>query len=135
MRKTVPLGSEPPMPRHTHGKQSHRRSRTPERTTAPRQQRSPARDVDAQALTLRESGSSFSAIARILQLGRATDAHRCFVRALQGHEDMERRHLLNNEAARLDVLEQRIRDRDAADPAKVERRLLGVARLREALER
>ena len=38
-----------------------------------------------------------------------------------------------NEEARLDRLEQRIRDRDAADVAKVARRLQGVTRLREAM--
>jgi len=61
------------------------------------------------------------------------DAHRCFVRAVNAHDGDERRRLVANEEGRLDQLEQRIRDRDAADSTKVERRLRGVAELREAM--
>jgi hypothetical protein len=93
-----------------------------------------APELDAQALALREAGSSFSAIARILELERAVDAHRCFVRALNAHDGEERRRLVDNEEARLDRLERRIRDRDAADAAKIARRLHGVTNLREAIE-
>ncbi|HVX20289.1 MAG TPA: hypothetical protein VHB02_02970 [Acidimicrobiales bacterium] len=82
---------------------------------------------------MREAGASYSAIARTLELARATDAHRSFVRAVNGHDDARRRRLVDNEEVRLDQLEQRIRDRDAPDVAKVERRLLGVANLREAM--
>jgi hypothetical protein len=89
--------------------------------------------VDALVLTLREGGSSYSAIARRLELGRATDAHRSFLRALSAHDGAERQRLVQGEEARLDLLEQRIRDRDAADPDKVSRRLLGVDTLREAI--
>jgi hypothetical protein len=81
---------------------------------------------------LRESGKSFSAIARTLGFDRATEAHRSFVRALGAREGDERRQLVKNEQARLDLLEQRIRERDAKDVTKLERRLLGVQRLREA---
>jgi hypothetical protein len=41
--------------------------------------------------------------------------------------------LIKSEEARLDDLEQRIRNRDAADVPKLERRLLGVQKLREAV--
>lgn len=61
------------------------------------------------------------------------DAHRCFLRGLNAHDDKERRRLVDNEGARLDRLEQRIRDRDAADAAKIVRRLRGVSILREAI--
>ncbi len=69
-----------------------------------------------------------------MELGRATDAHKSFVRALGTREGDERRQLIKNEEARLDLLEQRIRDRDGADAAKVERRLQGVKRLRESIQ-
>jgi hypothetical protein len=46
-----------------------------------------APEIDAQALTLREAGTSFSTIARMLELERAVDAHRCFIRALNAHDD------------------------------------------------
>jgi hypothetical protein len=92
-----------------------------------------APETDAQALALREAGSSFSAIARMLELERAVDAHRCFVRALNAHDGKQRRQLVDNEEARLDRLEERIRDRDAADATKIARRLQGVTNLREAI--
>jgi hypothetical protein len=82
---------------------------------------------------LRESGKSYSAIARTLGFDRATEAHRSFVRALGAREGDERRQLVKNEEARLDQLEQRIRERDAKDVTKLERRLQGVQRLREAI--
>lgn len=89
--------------------------------------------MDAQVLALREGGSSFSAIARRLELGRAIDAHRSFVRALGSRDGAERVRLVGNEEARLDRLEARIRERDAAEPDKITRRLLGVAKLRESI--
>ena len=58
---------------------------------------------------------------------------RSFVRALGTKEGDERKQLVKNEEARLDQLEQRIRERDAADVPKLERRLLGVKKLREAI--
>jgi len=61
------------------------------------------------------------------------DAHRAFIRAISSRSGEEQRHLVANEQARLDKLEVRIRDRDAADPEKRERRLLAVAQLRAAL--
>lgn len=89
--------------------------------------------MDAQVLALREGGSSFSAIARRLELPRAVDAHRSFLRALSAHAGNDRKQLVEGEEERLDQLERRIRTRDAADPEKLERRLVGVGKLRDAL--
>jgi hypothetical protein len=50
-----------------------------------------------------------------------------------GHHADERRQLLENEEARLDRLESRTRERDAAAAAKIERRLLGVTKFRKAI--
>ena len=122
------------MPRRNQGKQSSRRSTpTTEKSVGPRRRRGSSRETDAEALTLRESGKSFSAIARALGLDRATEAHRSFVRAVETHEGDERRQLIEREGTRLDALELRIRTRDAADEQKLERRLLGVKKLREAI--
>lgn len=82
---------------------------------------------------VREGGASYSAIARTLELGRAVEAHRRFVHALSAHDGAERQRLVASEEARLDRLEQRIRDRDAAEPEKAKRRLLGVDKLRQAV--
>lgn len=122
------------MPRRTHTNLSKKRLTGVERKGSARR-RLPAHELDAQALALREAGSSYSAIARALELHRATDAHRSFVRALGAHDTVDRHRLAGNEEARLDRLEQRIRDRDAPDAEKIERRLRGVANLREAIRR
>jgi guanylate kinase len=42
--------------------------------------------------------------------------------------------MIAREETRLDELEQRIRTRDAADAEKLERRLLGVKKLRAAIQ-
>ncbi|MGH9046587.1 MAG: hypothetical protein ACRDVW_04655 [Acidimicrobiales bacterium] len=91
--------------------------------------------TDREALELREGGASYSSIARQLELRRATDAHLAFIRALRSSSDEDRQRLTENEQLRLDQLETRIRDRDAAQPEKVERRLAAVGQLRAALER
>jgi hypothetical protein len=105
-----------------------------ERGGSPKRKRIPAHEVDAQVLALREGGSSYSAIARQLELERAVDAHRSFVRALGARDGAERQRLVDNEAARLDRLEQRIRDRDAGEPDKITRRVAGVDKLRAAIQ-
>jgi hypothetical protein len=84
-------------------------------------------------LALREEGKSFSAIARTLGLDRATEAHKSFIRAISKSDGDSRRQLIENEEGRLDALEQRIRERDAADVQKLERRLRGVKKLRESI--
>ena len=64
------------MPRHTHAARSESRSTSkPERGGSPRRQPMTAPEIDAQALTLREAGTSYSTIAystiaRMLELER-----------------------------------------------------------------
>ncbi|MGH9087680.1 MAG: hypothetical protein ACRDYZ_06140 [Acidimicrobiales bacterium] len=90
--------------------------------------------MDGEALDLRERGASYSAIARQLELNRATDAHEAFIRALRALDDERRKQVIINEERRLDELEVRIRDRDAAAPEKVDRRVAAVERLRASLQ-
>lgn len=125
------------MPRNGSKKQMEkRRSDTP----APRERSAPVRRkpggaVEREVLELREAGDSYSAIARQLELRRATDAHGAFIRAVHALSGDERLRVTANERLRLDQLEERIRERDAADPEKVVRRLHGVGQLRAALDR
>jgi hypothetical protein len=125
------------MPRRTNANMSKKRSAssTSERRESSGRKRQATRDVDALVLSLREGGNSYSAIARRLELGRATDAHQSFLRAIRAHEGAERERLVKGEEARLDRLEQRIRHRDADAPDKIERRLTGVDKFREAIRR
>jgi hypothetical protein len=117
-----------------HAKLSQGRSGAPpERGGFSKRQRLATADVDAQVLALRQDGNSYSAIARTLELARATDAHRSFLRALGTREGAERQRLIEDEEVRLDRLEERIRDRDVGEPDKVKRRLLGVDKFREAI--
>lgn len=121
------------VPRRTRPTTARRHGGSPERSGTSRRQRPATQEIDAQALALRQGGSSFCAIARRLELHRALDAHRSFIRALGAYTGNDRRQLVEGEEDRLDRLERRIRTRDAADPEKVERRLAGVGKLREAL--
>ena len=86
---------------------------------------------DEQALTLRDSGRSFAAVASSLGLKRASDARAAFLRAVARLPDTERTRLYERESERLDRLEARIRDRDRDEPEKMERRLAALAVLRE----
>lgn len=89
--------------------------------------------TDTEALRLREKGLSYAAVARSLGLKRSTDARSAFVRALRASQGEDQAGILAREHQRLDTLEVRIRDRDSAEPDKLERRLAALARLREGL--
>jgi hypothetical protein len=91
------------------------------------------RNSDEQALTLRDSGKTYAAVASSLGFKRSVDAQAAFLRALRQREGDERGRLAQRESDRLDQLETRIRTRDAADPSKLERRLGALAILREKL--
>ena len=123
------------LPRHSSNKRTDRRtpSDSSRERVAPRR-RPPGKTVDEQALELREGGASYSAIARRLELHRAGDAHGAFLRALRLRNDAERDVLIANERERLDTLEKRIRERDAAVPEKLERRLGALESLRTVLK-
>jgi DNA-binding transcriptional MerR regulator len=127
------------MPRRTNTTMSKRRSPMSRESGGGggggqgRRRRTAGPEIDAQVLALREKGLSFSAIASRLELERAMDAHRRFVHAVAMHDGERRKQLVENEEARLDRLERRIRDRDAGDPSKIERRLAAVSKLREAV--
>jgi hypothetical protein len=69
-----------------------------------------------------------------LELHRAGDAHGAFLRALKSRNDEEREQLIVSEQGRLDTLEKRIRERDAAVPEKLARRLGALESLRTALQ-
>lgn len=92
------------------------------------------RTTDADALALREEGRSYAAVARNLGLKRATDARQAFLRGMRARPDEERRLIADRERGRLDKLELRIRERDADDPVKLERRLTALAQLRLGLD-
>ena len=135
-REIISLGSVARvLPRHSSNKKTDRRTPSDSsRERVPPRRRPPGKTVDEQALELREGGASYSAIARRLELHRAGDAHGAFLRALRLRNDTEREVLIANERERLDTLEKRIRDRDAALPEKLERRLGALESLRTALQ-
>ena len=90
--------------------------------------------MDEEVVTLRETGRSYAAVARSLGLKRSADAHASFVRALRSRPDGERVAMAQRESDRLDLLEIRIRDRDAADPTKLNRRLTALEKLRQNIK-
>jgi hypothetical protein len=90
-------------------------------------------NVDHRALSLRETGRTFAAIARELGLKRSTDAQSAFVRAVKEQPPEQRVEILRRESDRLDLLEKRIRDRDREEPETMDRRLAALKKLREVL--
>jgi hypothetical protein len=72
-------------------------------------------------------------VARNLGIKRATSAQAAFVRAMRSLPENERKALAGRESQRLDQLEVRIRSRDAAEPAKMERHLAALEALRQAI--
>jgi hypothetical protein len=100
------------------------------RSDGPRQ---PRRNLDEEVVTLRETGRSYAAVARSLGLKRAADAHASFVRALRSRPDGERAAMAERESGRLDLLETRIRGRDAEDQTKLDRRLAALEKLRQTI--
>ena len=93
----------------------------------------PRSNSDEQALALRDSGKTYAAVASSVGFKRSAHAQAAFLRALRQREGEERARLIQRESDRLDQLETRIRTRDAADPEKMERRLLALETMREKL--
>jgi hypothetical protein len=93
----------------------------------------PRRNTDREALTLREEGRSFAAIARTVGLKRAADAREAFLRELRTRPDEERQAVVKHEVQRLDELEARIRARDAEEPDRLQTRLAALATMRANL--
>jgi hypothetical protein len=100
---------------------------------SPKPAAQPDRGSDEQVLALRDSGKTYAAVASSLGFERSVDAQAAFLRALRQCESEERGRLAQRESDRLDQLETRIRTRDAAEPEKLERGLLALAKLREKL--
>jgi hypothetical protein len=84
---------------------------------------------------LRGANLSFAAIATRLGLRRSRDALEAFHRAVQKSAETERPELIRQELDRLEVLEARIRSRDAAEPEKMQTRLAALEKMRERLSR
>ena len=72
-------------------------------------------------------------MASSLGFKRSADAQAGFLRAVRQREGEERSRLIQRESGRLDLLEVRIKTRDAEQPEKMERRLQALAKLREQL--
>ena len=64
---------------------------------------------------------------------RAVNAQEAFIRVMRSLPEKERLALHARESARLDLLEVRIRTRDADQPVKMERHLAGLEALRETM--
>ena len=120
------MAQDLPQRRATAGADREERPRRSER-------REPREGADRRVLALREDGRSYSAIAREVGLKRSTDAQSAFVRAVRDRPETERREILARESQRLDLLEKRVRERDRAQPATMERRLAALGKLREEL--
>jgi len=88
---------------------------------------------DEKVLLLREEGRTFAGIARELGLEGTVGANAAFNRALRRRPPTEQESLRSHELARLDVLAERVRQRDDLDEAEVARRMRSLDRLRKTL--
>jgi hypothetical protein len=88
---------------------------------------------DDEALSLREQGRSFAAIARALGFEGASPANAAFNRALRRLPPSDQEHSRKREMARLDVLGERLRQRQDLDEAEMARRARTLERLRKKL--
>jgi len=89
--------------------------------------------VDEQALELRSSGKSFSAIAKALGLERAHDANDAFNRALRRLSPKAKKTVREAEAGRLEALATKVKGRTDLTPEQTNKRLRAVERLRQTL--
>lgn len=91
------------------------------------------RNSGAEIIGLRDQGHSFASIAGSVGMKRSADAYAGFVRAVRDLPEEQRSELVGRESARLDELEERIRNRDSSDPPKMERRLDALKAMRDRL--
>ncbi len=82
---------------------------------------------------MRGDGLSFAAVAGRLGLRRSRDAFDAFHRALNSSGVTDKPRLISEELARLDLLETRIRSRDADAPDKMHHRLEALEHMRQRL--
>ncbi|MGO8824161.1 MAG: hypothetical protein ACLQU9_02865 [Acidimicrobiales bacterium] len=89
--------------------------------------------LDEQVVTLRETGKSYTAVARALGIKHSGDAHAAFLRALQTRPAKERAAMTQREGERLDRLERRVRSRDVGQPDELRRHLAALEKFRQSL--
>ena len=90
-------------------------------------------EVDEKALAMRRKGSSFSAIARALNLGRPQAANAAFNRALRTRPEDGQQQIRDEELARLADLETRVKADTEVAPFDRDRRLDVIKQLRTRL--
>jgi hypothetical protein len=88
---------------------------------------------DDEVLTLRDSGLSFTRIARDLGLQRGVEATEAFNRALRRRPTVEQRQLRADESARLDILANRVQQNPRLSAPDKARQLQVVEELRRRL--
>jgi hypothetical protein len=89
--------------------------------------------LDEQVVSLRETGKSYTSVAKTLGIKRSADAHAAFLRALHARPAKERAAMTQRESERLDRLERRVRSRDVGQPDELRRHLAALERFRQSL--
>ena len=123
----------PDVPKGDGRRTSPRRSRGSSGGSRPAGSKPAAHNVDEEVVSLREKGTSYAAVAKALGIKRAAEAHAAFLRVLRASPEDERLAMTERESQRLDRLEKRVRSRDAAEPAKLQRHLAALEQLRQSL--
>ncbi len=89
--------------------------------------------LDEQVVSLRETGKSYTSVAKALGIQRSGDAHAAFLRALRARPAKERAAMTQRESERLDRLERRVRSRDVDQPDELRRHLAALEKFRQSL--
>ena len=116
----------------------HRKSPRPSRPSEPVAGPSgspPAGDdsLDEQVVSLRETGKSYTSVAKALGIKCSGDAHAAFLRVLRARPAKERAAMTKRESDRLDRLERRVRSRDVGQPEELQRHLTALEKFRQSL--
>jgi hypothetical protein len=116
----------------------HRKSPRPVRKAEPVLSRSGSQpagdsDMDEQVVSLRETGKSYTSVARALGIKCSGDAHAAFLRVLRARPAKERAAMTKRESDRLDRLERRVRSRDVGQPDELQRHLAALEKFRQSL--
>jgi hypothetical protein len=88
---------------------------------------------DSEVVALREQGRSFAGIARALGFERPMQANAAFMAALRRLPAAEQESLRNHELARLNALDERLRQRSDLNETEMARRARSLERLRKRL--
>ncbi len=112
---------------------SPKRARAAQRRPRTSGPKVPQGTLDEEVVSLRETGKSYTSVAKTLGIARGSEAHAAFLRAFRARPEKERLAMAKRENHRLDLLEKRVRSHDVGQPDTLKRRLAALEKFRQSL--